>query len=216
VTLKLAVSADGMIGKRVGERMVITGMPAYEAVQAMRTTFDTVMVGIGTVMTDDPNLMVRLPGLERLTPTRVVVDSTARIPLTMKLVQTAKDVPLIVIVGPAAPKDRKDTLTAAGVIVLEVPGTSQKVDLAAGLAALLDQGFSRVLSEGGAEIAASLVSGDLLDQVVILRAPVVVGSDGVRALAGTALSAIERSPRYLPVETGLVGADVMRRYVRAT
>ena len=71
-----------------------------------------------------------------------------------------------------------------------------------------------MFAEGGAEVAASLVAGDLIDEVVIFRAPVVVGPNGVRALSGTALSAIERSPRYRLVETAIVGDDTMRRYVR--
>ncbi len=80
---------------------------------------------------------------------------------------------------------------------------------------LAERGFSRILAEGGAEVAASLVAGDFVDEVVILRAPVVVGTDGVRALAGMAMSAVERSPRYRLIETSSVGDDQLRRYVRA-
>ena len=72
-----------------------------------------------------------------------------------------------------------------------------------------------MLAEGGAEVASSLVSEDLVDEIVLFRAPVVVGPNGVRALAGYALSAIERSPRYRQVDTVLVGDDEMRRYLRA-
>jgi diaminohydroxyphosphoribosylaminopyrimidine deaminase/5-amino-6-(5-phosphoribosylamino)uracil reductase len=215
VTLKLAVSADGMIGKRVGERMIITGMPAFEAVQAMRTTFDVVMVGIGTVMTDDPNLTVRLPGLSKLTPSRVILDATARLPVDSKLVQSANETPLIAVVGPTAPAEQKAALAGAGVTLIEVGGTGEKVDLVAALRALSERGFTRVLAEGGAQIASSLVADDLIDEVVIFRAHVVVGPDGVRALAGTALSAVERSPRYCLVETATIGEDTMRRYVRS-
>lgn len=215
VTLKLAVSADGMIGKRVGERMIITGMPAFEAVQAMRTTYDVVMVGIGTVMTDDPNLTVRLPGLARLTPARVILDATARIPVDSRLVQSAKETPLLLVVGAMAAPDNKAALADAGVTLVEVAGSTDKVELPAALTALSARGFTRVFAEGGAQIAASLVAQDLIDEVVIFRAPVVVGPNGVPALAGTALSAIERSPRYCLVETVPVGEDVMRHYVRA-
>jgi diaminohydroxyphosphoribosylaminopyrimidine deaminase/5-amino-6-(5-phosphoribosylamino)uracil reductase len=214
VTLKLAVSADGMIGKRVGERMIITGMPAFEAVQMMRTSFDAVMVGIGTVMTDDPNLTVRLPGLARLTPARVIIDAKARLPADSKLVQSAKETPLFAVVGPTAPDSNKAALAEAGVDLVEVPGSGDKIDLPAALSVLATRGFSRIFAEGGAEIAQSLVAGDLIDEVVIFRAPVVVGLDGVRALAGTALGAVEHSPRYCLVETAVVGTDTMRRYVR--
>jgi len=216
VTLKLAVSADGMIGRRTGERMIITGEAAFTAVQAMRTSFDVVMVGIGTVLIDDPRLTVRLPGLEERSPTRVILDATARLPLQSRLVQSARQRPLMVIVGPEALSERKSALTEAGVTVIEVDaGPGGGVDFSGALAALAARGFARVLAEGGAEVAASLVSGDLVDEVVIFRAPVVVGPDGVRALAGMALSAVERTPRYRLIDTGWAGDDQMRRYVRA-
>jgi diaminohydroxyphosphoribosylaminopyrimidine deaminase/5-amino-6-(5-phosphoribosylamino)uracil reductase len=216
VTLKLAVSADGMIGKRAGERMIITGEAAFVTVQAMRTTFDVVMVGIGTVLIDDPRLTVRLPGLEGRSPVRVILDAKARMPLESRLVQSVKERPLIAVVGPEAPPERKSALVDAGVELIEVgAGPGGGVDFAAALSVLAEKGFSRILAEGGAEVAASLVAGDFVDEVVILRAPVVVGPDGVRALAGMALSAVERSPRYRLIESATVGEDQLRRFVRA-
>ncbi len=215
VTLKLAVSADGMIGTRGGERMIITSEAAFTAVQAMRTDFDLVMIGIGTAVIDNPRLTVRLPGLTDRTPTRVILDASGRLSLESNLVQTARDVPLIVVVGPQAPEARKTELAAAGAKVIEIGASSAGVDLRQALAALAKEGYTRVFAEGGAEVAASLVAGDLIDEVVIFRAPVVVGPNGVRALSGTALSALERSPRYRLVETAAVGADTMRRYLRA-
>lgn len=215
VTLKLAVSTDGMIGTRGGERMIITSAEAFVAVQAMRTSFDAVMVGIGTVLIDNPRLTVRLPGMAARTPTRVILDATARMPLESNLVQTAREVPLTAVVGPEAPEARKAGLEAAGVKIIPVEAAAGGVDLRQALEALAKEGHARVYAEGGAEVASSLVGADLIDEVVIFRAPVVVGANGVRALGGTALSAIERSPRYRLVETAAVGVDVMRRYVRA-
>jgi diaminohydroxyphosphoribosylaminopyrimidine deaminase/5-amino-6-(5-phosphoribosylamino)uracil reductase len=215
VTLKLAVSADGMIGTRGGERMIITDKPAFEAVQTMRTIFDAVMIGSNTALIDNPRLNVRLPGLEHRSPARVILDSGAELPLDSRLVESAREFPLIVVVGPEAPDDRKAALTEAGAKIIEVSAGPGGVDLEETLEALAKEGFSRVLAEGGSEVAASLVSADLLDEVVLFRAPVVVGPDVVRALAGTALSAIERNPRYRVVETAIVGDDQMRRYFRA-
>jgi diaminohydroxyphosphoribosylaminopyrimidine deaminase / 5-amino-6-(5-phosphoribosylamino)uracil reductase len=214
VTLKLAVSADGMIGRREGERMIITGKDAFNAVQAMRTESDAVMIGIGTALVDDPRLSVRLPGLEERSPIRVVMDATARLRLNSNLIQSARDIPLIVIVGGEALDDRKTALVDAGARVLELDDGEGGVDIAAALGLLAEEGITRVLAEGGAQIASSLVSADLIDEVVIFRAPVVVGPDGVRALGGHALSAIERSPRYRQIEVASVGNDEMRRYLR--
>jgi diaminohydroxyphosphoribosylaminopyrimidine deaminase/5-amino-6-(5-phosphoribosylamino)uracil reductase len=215
VTLKLAVSADGMIGRRAGERMIITSPPSLEAVQAMRAESDAIMVGIGTALVDDPRLNVRLPGMASRSPTRIILDSMARLPVESKLVQSARDLPLIVLIGPDAPEERRDHLAESGVRLIEVPGENGKIDLEKALAALGAEGFTRVLAEGGSEVAGSLVLNDLLDEIIIFRAPVVVGPDGVRALAGSALSAIERSPRYLPADSAHVGADQMQRYYRA-
>lgn len=216
VTLKLAISADGMIGRREGERMMITGKASFDTVQMMRTEFDALMVGIGTVLVDDPRLTVRLPGLLERSPARVILDAGARLPPDSRLLQNIEaESPLIVFTGPDAPAERVSALSAAGAKVIAVPNAAGGLDLAAVLSALAEEGYSRVFAEGGSEVAASLVSGDLLDEVVIFRAPVVVGQDGVRALAGMALSAIERTPRYRAVETAEVGEDVMRRYIRA-
>ncbi len=215
VTLKLAVSADGMIGRRAGERMIITSPPSLQVVQGMRAEADAMMIGIGTALVDDPRLNVRLAGMASRSPARIVLDATARLPLDSKLVQSARDLPLILIVGPEAPVTRRDSLGEAGARIIEVPSASGKVDLAAAFAALATEGFTRVLAEGGSEVAWSLVSNDLIDEVVFFHAPVVVGADGVRALSGSALSAIERSPRYRQVETSRIGEDLMRRYLRA-
>lgn len=215
ITMKLAVSADGMIGRREGERMIVTGKPAFDIVQMMRTEFDAVMIGIGTALIDDPRLTVRMPGLEKQSPARVILDAAARLPLTSPLVQSAGDIPLIVFTAPEAPKENVRALAGAGVEVIEVAAATGGVDLNAVFAHLAEDGYTRVFAEGGSEVASSLVSADLLDEVIIFRAPVVVGADGVRALGGTALSAIERSPRYPLIDTVVVGEDVMRRYVRA-
>lgn len=216
VTLKLAISADGMIGRRAGERMNITGRPAFDAVQAMRVENDAVMIGIGTVMVDNPRLTVRLPGLSARSPVRIILDAQARLPLESHLATTAREMPLTLIVSREAPEERKDALREAGARIIEVGEGSGGVNLEQTFAVLAAEGFTRILVEGGSEVASSLVSGDLVDEVVLFRANVVVGSDGVRALGGYALSAIERSPRYRQIEAAIVGDDQMRRYLRVS
>lgn len=217
VTLKLAISADGMIGKREGERMIITGKAAFDAVQAMRSEADIVMIGIGTALVDDPRLNVRLPGMADRSPVRVVLDATARLKLNSNLVQSTNEVSLIVVVGSAAMEDRKAALADAGATILEVSEEGDEaVDIGEVLARLADDGFTRVLVEGGSQIASTLIGDDLIDEAVLFRAPVVVGQDGVRALGGYAMSAIERSPRYRLIEQASLGDDQMRRYLRST
>jgi diaminohydroxyphosphoribosylaminopyrimidine deaminase/5-amino-6-(5-phosphoribosylamino)uracil reductase len=214
VMLKLAVSADGMIGRREGERMIISGRPAFETVQAMRVESDAVMIGIGTALVDNPRLTIRLPGLEARSPVRIILDAGARLPPDSNLVASAREVPLVVAAGPAAPDERKAALREAGVRIIEVDEGPAGIDLNQLLETLAAEGLTRVLVEGGANVASSLVAGDLADEVVIFRAAVVVGPTGVRALGNYALSAIERSPRYRQIEAAIVGEDQMRRYLR--
>jgi diaminohydroxyphosphoribosylaminopyrimidine deaminase/5-amino-6-(5-phosphoribosylamino)uracil reductase len=214
VTLKLAVSADGMIGRRAGERMIISGREAFEAVQAMRVESDAVMIGIGTVLVDNPRLTVRLAGLQNRSPIRIILDAQARLPLDSHLVASARETPLIAVVTPGAEEAKKDALRDAGVRIIEVDEGPGGVSLKKALETLSVEGFTRILVEGGSEVASSLVSDDLVDEAIIFRADVVVGPDGVRALAGNALSAIERSPRYRAAGAGMAGNDQMRRYLR--
>ncbi|MGO6784583.1 bifunctional diaminohydroxyphosphoribosylaminopyrimidine deaminase/5-amino-6-(5-phosphoribosylamino)uracil reductase RibD [Rhizobium ruizarguesonis] len=97
VTLKLAVSADGMIGREGEGQVAITGPEARAQVQALRAETDAILVGIGTAIADDPLLTVRSPGLESQSPIRIVLDPSLALPLTSKLVETAREVPVIVV-----------------------------------------------------------------------------------------------------------------------
>lgn len=215
VTLKLGISADGMIGKAAGDRMMITGKAAFDRVQALRAESDAVMIGVGTALVDDPRLTVRHPGLEDRSPIRVILDTNARLPIASKLVQSAGEKPLWLIVSPGAPAEKRNALAAAGVEIIEVGTGSGGLAIADALTALSERGITRVLAEGGAKVAASLVSNDLAQEVILIRAPVIVGPDGIRALAGLALSAVDRSPRYRLAEDSMIGEDHFRRYLRA-
>ena len=101
VTLKLAVSADGMLGRR-GEEVSITGPEARAQVHRLRAEGDAILVGIGTVLSDDPELTVRISGLEKRSPTRIVLDRRLELPLDSKLVKSASDVPVIVVAAPGS------------------------------------------------------------------------------------------------------------------
>jgi diaminohydroxyphosphoribosylaminopyrimidine deaminase/5-amino-6-(5-phosphoribosylamino)uracil reductase len=172
------------------------------------------MFGNRTVLVHNPRLTDRLPGLQNRSPMRIILDGQARLPLDSHLVASARETPLIAIVTPGAEEARKDALRDAGVRIIEVDEGPGGVSLKKALETLAVEGFTRILVEGGSEVASSLVSDDLVDEVIIFRADVVVGPDGVRALGGNALSAIERSPRYRAAGAGMAGNDQMRRYLR--
>lgn len=214
VTLKLAVSADGMIGRKAGERMLVSGRQAFEHLQRLRMDADAAMIGIGTALANDPRLMVRIPSLADRSPIRVVLDSEARLPVTSALASTARAVPLWLMVSADAEPDRRAALEEAGVIVSEIGRGTGGLDMPGVLRLLAERGVNNLLVEGGARVAASLVTQGLADAVVLYRAPVVVGADGVRALAGAALSMIDRNPRYEIVDEARLGEDRMIRFER--
>ncbi len=216
VTLKLAVSADGMIGRKGGERMLVSGPLAFEQLQRLRLETDASLIGIETALVNDPSLVLRVAGLRSLSPIRIVLDRAARLPPSSALVQSAGEIPLWVCVGPEVDAGASAALQAAGAVILPVGTGSGGLDLPAVLKLLAERGLTRLLVEGGARVAASLVTAGLADEVVLFRAPVVIGPDGVRALAGGALSAIERSPRYRIAEDLRLGEDRMIRYERTT
>ena len=215
VTLKLAVSADGMIGRRNGTRAMITGELASSRVQMMRTEFDVVMIGIGTALADDPRLTVRLPGVTGRTPARVILDAAARLSPSARVFASIGEAPVLVFVAPDAPRERRSALTEAGATVVETPATDGGVDLAAVLAHLAAAGYSRVLAEGGSAVAASLLAGDFADEVVLFRAPLVIGDNGIPVLVRGSLADIEAGARYRLLDVAVYGHDVMRRYGRA-
>jgi diaminohydroxyphosphoribosylaminopyrimidine deaminase/5-amino-6-(5-phosphoribosylamino)uracil reductase len=215
VTLKLAVSADGMIGRLAGERMLVSGREAFQRLQTMRIEADATLIGIGTALVDDPSLTVRVPGLRAHSPIRIVLDTQARLSPDSSLVRGAGDTALWVVSASESPSSNREKLQASGVEVLTVGTGSGGVDIEAAMRLLAERGVTRLLVEGGAKVAASLLQRGLLDEVVLFHAPVVVGPDGVRALAGGALSAIERSPRFRRVEESRLGEDRMVRYERS-
>ncbi|NEJ70787.1 bifunctional diaminohydroxyphosphoribosylaminopyrimidine deaminase/5-amino-6-(5-phosphoribosylamino)uracil reductase RibD [Rhizobium phaseoli] len=152
VTLKLAVSADGMIGREGVGQVAITGPEARAEVQALRAETDAILVGIGTAMSDDPLLTVRTPGLEAQSPIRIVLDPLLALPLTSKLVQTAREVPVIVVaseeISPlgseegAPPSVLPDISPIKGEIGKERDPSSQD-DLPSPATADVEQGASR-------------------------------------------------------------------------
>jgi diaminohydroxyphosphoribosylaminopyrimidine deaminase/5-amino-6-(5-phosphoribosylamino)uracil reductase len=194
--------------------MLVSGREAFERLQAMRAETDAILIGIETALVNDPSLVVRIPSLRSRNPVRVILDGEARLPVGSALVRSVAEAPLWIVTGPEAEPETRERLAAEGAVLLASPAGSGGLDMQAVLGVLADRGITRVLAEGGARVAASLVGQGLADEVVLFRAPVVVGPDGVRALAGGALSAVERSPRYRLIEEARLGEDRMLRYER--
>jgi diaminohydroxyphosphoribosylaminopyrimidine deaminase/5-amino-6-(5-phosphoribosylamino)uracil reductase len=215
VSLKLATSLDGRIATHDGESKWITSEPARARAQLMRARHDAVMIGVGTAAADDPELTCRLPGLARRSPVRVVLDGGLRLPLTSRLVRSARDIPLWLLAAEGADPLRERAYVDCGVEVLVVPRDHDgRPDLAAALAALGRRGITSVLVEGGGHVAAALLRAGLADRLAWFRAGRVLGGDGVPAVAPFGLRHLAEAPpwRRLGVET--VGDDVLETFTR--
>lgn len=207
VLLKLAVSADDAIG-RVGEaRVAVTGEIARRHVQALRSRCDAILVGRGTVEVDDPELTVRLPGLEDRSPIRVVLDSAGTTPAGRRILKGS--VPTWVFVG-ADSDSAVETARHLG-----VPRSNGGLDLKAVVKRLAEHGIARLFVEGGAKVARAFLEADLADEVMLFRSSKKLGGSILPALAGLPLSTIESSDRFVRIERRRFGPDMMSRYERA-
>jgi diaminohydroxyphosphoribosylaminopyrimidine deaminase / 5-amino-6-(5-phosphoribosylamino)uracil reductase len=216
VILKLAVSADDKIGAAGRKPVAITGEAARTCVHLLRAQCDAILVGIGTVLADDPDLTCRLPGMKPRSPVRVVLDRSLRIPNVSRLVHSARETPLWVMTSNLAEAPAAMKLGAAGAQVIRVAATTKppRLDLPAVLHALSDKGISRLMVEGGARVASSFVTADLVDEVWLLRAPDMVGADGIPALDALPLSALTGSPALKVRASESFGNDTLMIYER--
>jgi diaminohydroxyphosphoribosylaminopyrimidine deaminase / 5-amino-6-(5-phosphoribosylamino)uracil reductase len=228
VTLKLAVSADGKVGRALpapqrgdpvstGSRrgpVAVTGERARDRVHLMRAMNDAVLIGIGTALADDPALTCRLPGMSDRSPIRVVLDSDLRMPLGSQLVQTARNVPLWVV-SPASAADRQRALREAGVDVIHAESSARgRLDPCVVLRLLAQRDVTRLMIEGGPTVAAAWIAADLVDEIALFRSPLEIGPDGVEALEGLPVSALiePRGLRSIALEP--IGADTLETFVR--
>jgi diaminohydroxyphosphoribosylaminopyrimidine deaminase / 5-amino-6-(5-phosphoribosylamino)uracil reductase len=213
VTLKLATSLDGRIATASGESRWITGPAARERAHLLRATQDAVLVGTGTALADDPQLTCRLPGLAHRSPVRVVLDRHLRLPATLHLFTETTDAPTWAVALPSADPARQATLAAQGVkIIAAEPDAAGGIDLAALLRRLGDEGLTRLLVEGGGILAAALLRLNLVDRLVWMHAPMIIGGDGIPAVAALDLGALVNTPRFRLVSSETAGDDLIEFY----
>jgi diaminohydroxyphosphoribosylaminopyrimidine deaminase/5-amino-6-(5-phosphoribosylamino)uracil reductase len=213
VILKLALSADRKVGAAGRQPVAITGESARARVHRMRAMSDAILIGIGTALADDPQLTCRLPGMEKFSPVRVVLDASLRLPAGGALAKSARTTPVWVVGAPEAPADAARALRALGVEVLAAPAQAGRLDLAAVLRFIAGRGITRLMVEGGPTVAAAFVAADLVDEAVLFHSPTTIGPDGIDALEGLPLDALTCKLTRLGCEP--VGDDSVELFERA-
>lgn len=213
VTLKLALSLDGRIATATGESQWITGPEARRDVHAMRARHDAVMVGAGTARIDDPSLTVRGLGVTRQ-PVRVVVSRRLDLPLMGQLARTAKDIPVWICHGKDADHALVDAWQGLGAKLLSCEVSGRQLDIASVLQALGAAGLTRVFCEGGGALAATLLGADLVDELVVMSAGLLLGAEGRPGIGALGIDRLAEAPRLTLVESRQVGKDVMTRWKR--
>ena len=215
VTLKLASSLDGRIATQKGDSRWITGAEARRSVHLMRAQHDAILVGRNTVLADDPDLTVRNIGLDALSPVRVVLDSQLQTSSDAKVVRTADRVPLWLC-------HKTGVTNASGLLSGAVEGiacdadTSDRLVMADVLRKLAGKGITRLMVEGGGQVAASLLNSNLVDHIVLYSAGVAIGSEGLPNLATMGISALSGAPRFEREDVSAIGKDVVTYWKRAS
>jgi diaminohydroxyphosphoribosylaminopyrimidine deaminase / 5-amino-6-(5-phosphoribosylamino)uracil reductase len=216
ITLKLATTLDGKIATVTGESQWITGTEARRMAHVLRGHHDAILAGVGTVIADDPELTCRIAGFRPSPVVRVIVDSHLRTPLTSKLAQTAADAPLWFLVRDGADPARRDAFIDLGATIIQVQSGPAGIDLADGMRALASTGLTRVLVEGGGQVAASFVRADLVDRIAWFHAPAVMGGDGRSAIQGFRTEKLGMMPRFIRHRVTSLGDDILTEFKRPT
>lgn len=215
VTFKIARTADGYAGGAGGTPIAVSSPMAGAWVHLQRAHHDAIMLGIGSVLSDDPRLTVRLPGMADRSPVRVILDTHLRLPLASKLVRTAREIPVWVIAAEHAPIEPELELVAAGVEVMRVAAAPDgHLDLREALTLLGTRGITRVFSEGGPRIGEKLALAGLADEVIVSTSPKTLGEPGVVAVRPGLAGLLANPDLYRLAETELIGGDRFEQFVR--
>lgn len=215
VSLKLATTLDGRIATNSGESRWITGPLARATGHRLRATHDAIMVGGGTALRDNPRLDCRLPGLEERSPLRVVLDGSLSLPLTHDLVASAATRPTLLMTRKGQEAQRLRAYRDSGVEVVTIAQEeSGTLKVSAALEELAKRGITRLLVEGGGQLAASLMRANLVDRLYWFRAAKVIGAEGRPGLGGLLLGSLKEAPRFRLDFVRHVGEDLLERYSR--
>lgn len=210
VVVKTAMTLDGKIATRTGKSRWISGERSRKFVHRLRSMSDGIMVGINTVLQDDPHLTVRLDGENKPSPLRVIVDSKGRLPLESNIVKTALETKTILATTEFAPPEKLEKLISRGVEVLVLPARDGQVDLQELMLELGKREVSILLVEGGGTLNYSLLKENIIDKIYLFIAPVLFGGERAPTfLEGAGISDLEESWLVENIEMKQLDSDLL-------
>lgn len=214
VTLKIATSMDGRIALSNGVSQWITGSESRARVHEMRAAHDAVLVGVGTVLADDPLLTARtVPPPERQ-PVRIIADSKLRTPEHARLF-SSQGLGRVILASAVEPKGYNQDAISGAPEIWPVPGADGKVSPQRLMDRCAVEGLQKIFLEGGGKLAASFIRSGLVDTIEWFRAPILIGGDGLAAVAALGLTEMQDAPRWRVVKAQAIAGDVLTTYTKA-
>ena len=208
ITLKLAASIDGKIATKIGDSKWITGSSARHFVHNIRRKHDAIMVGSGTVNSDDPSLSVRELGT-CVQPYRIVLSSNLEIPVKSNLTKTIQEQPVWIFHSKEASEERKSEWSDLGANLFECQVDDFGISIKDIMQKLSEKGITRLLCEGGGKLAASLLRSELVDEIVTFYGGLTIGADGFPSIGNLEVCSLNEAKRWRLDRTLSFGAEVL-------
>ena len=209
VVFKSAMTLDGKVATSTGDSQWISGEYSRARAHRWRSELDAVTIGIGTALSDNPQLTARVEGVARQ-PRRIVFDAEARLPLTSRLVRSAGEVPVTVVCSRAASRGQTSALEAAGVDIVRGTGGTEPDRVRSALDALGQSGIQSLLLEGGPHLAGAFLDAGEVDEIRLFIAPLVLGGRNARAaVEGRGAAVVDAGRRALATDVERIGDDVL-------
>ena len=210
VVYKCAATLDGRIATAGGDSRWVTGPEARARVHRLRSTMDAIMVGIGTVLKDDPQLTARLPDGGGRDPVRIVLDTRLRMPASARMLRLDSPAETLIICARQADAKRRRELEKAGAEVLACPMHEKSLDLAALMPLLGRRGITSVLLEGGGRVGAAAIKAGVVDKIMFFYAPkLLAGDDGVPICSGPGVARMAEALAVHGMQIERLGADIL-------
>ena len=210
LVVKMAMTLDGKIASRSGKSRWITGQKARKFVHKLRSTSDGIIIGINTLLKDDPLLNVRLNDEKNRNPARIIVDSTGRLPLESRIVKTAAEIKTILATTELAPVNKLKALESKDVEVIILPSKNGHVDLQEMMRVLGEKEISILMAEGGGTLNYSLLSENLIDKIYFFVAPLLIGGkDAPTSLEGEGVAELVDAWRVENIEMKQLDQDLL-------